>query len=345
MLECKGSWKASARNIKYNGRSIECELQNIKGEYVPNQMDFFPNFFYENIDGRFEWNQCKNGVEFNNLSHEHISRRYKEIKITHCLEYLTNEYDSWFHIEKKIIKCVKDRCISVSLFRKNANNLYENEYPVNANWKKKYYDSLIHNLNHFDDDRMCVNLYLARDLHVYISELSKYSFLNIFLMKSESIGAQPGTLWRFIDITNQDYQTVFLVDIDENWLWVKEYDEEIHTCKLTTIKNTDNVIGINPLTPAYNFPTILAGHSIVKPHRFSYNIVDVMKGFISLCKAREKSRNPYCFFDNDPITLWNQPVGYHKYGWGRLITVYGFDEFFLKHVVYHDAYPDIEFIE
>jgi hypothetical protein len=69
-----------------------------------------------------------------------------------------------------------------------------------------------------------------------------------------------------------------------------------------------------------------------------------MKGFICICKNREKSNNPYCFDDNSSITFWNQPVGEHAFGLGRIITIYGFDEFFLKHVIYYDVYPDIFFI-
>lgn len=69
-----------------------------------------------------------------------------------------------------------------------------------------------------------------------------------------------------------------------------------------------------------------------------------MKGFIGLCKKRELSVNPYCFEDDDPITFWNQPVSDHTFGWGRIITKYGFDELFLKHVIYYDAYPDVKFL-
>jgi hypothetical protein len=83
---------------------------------------------------------------------------------------------------------------------------------------------------------------------------------------------------------------------------------------------------------------------LVNPMNFDYNIVDVMKGFISICKKREKSKNPYCFDDNDIITLWNPPTCENSLGWGRIITKYGFDEFFLKHVIYYDAYPNLLFI-
>jgi hypothetical protein len=169
-----------------------------------------------------------------------------------------------------------------------------------------------------------------------------YPFVNVFLMKSESIGAQPGMLWRFMDLTNQSYKTVFVADIDESWDWIDSFEGS--TAKVATLKPTEVLVSKTPYIPSYNFTTIIGSHVMTKPLKFNYNIVDVLKGFISLCKRREKSRNPCCFYDQDPITLWNHPVGDHRYGWGRLTTVYGFDELFMKHVLYYDAYPDIEFI-
>ena len=160
-------------------------------------------------------------------------------------------------------------------------------------------------------------------------------------MKSESIGAQPGMLWRFMDITNHAYQTVFVADIDERWDWINPLR---NTSKICTLKPTDGLISKHPYSPAYNFTTIIGSHVMANPRKFNYDIVDVMKGFINLCKQREESDHPCCFYDHDPITVWNHPIGDHKYGWGRLITHYGFDEFFMKHVMYYNAYPDFEFI-
>ena len=161
-------------------------------------------------------------------------------------------------------------------------------------------------------------------------------------MKSDSVGAQPGMLWRFMDITNHSYQTVFIADIDEGWGWIESLEKS--KCKIGTLKPTEVIISKTPYCPAYNFTTIIGSHIMAKPRKFNYNIVDVMKGFINLCKEREDSDYSCCFYDHDPITLWNHPVGDHKYGWGRLTTVYGFDELFMKHVIYYNAYPDIEFI-
>ena len=261
------------------------------------------------------------------------------------MENITNEYDYWFEIEEKFINCIKDKCISISLFKKNVDNTYNNQYNVDNNkWMNKYYKSLIENLNTYNTNNICVNLYLANDLKNYIPELSKYNFLNIFLMKSSSIGAQPGMLWRFMDITNKSYKKIFIADIDENWHWVNNLDKKNYPHKLITLKPGDVLICNNPYIPAYNFATIIGSHILVNPIKFDYNIIDIMKGFISICKQREKSINPYCFDDDGIITLWNQPTCENSFGWGRRITVYGFDEFFLKHVIYYDVYPDLLFV-
>jgi len=345
---CKGSWIHSARNIKYNGNILECDLAAINDEWIPNKLQFFPQYEYTNIDGRFEWDNCRNNVEVNNVSHEHISRRYKQINIQQCLDNLTNDYDNWFEIEKKYINSIKDTCISICFFKKNGDNTYDNEYSVNNDkWTTKYYDSLINNLNNFNNynlDHICVNLYLANNLSNYIPEFSKYTFLNIFLMKSESIGAQPGMLWRFMDITNKLYKKVFVADIDMKWDWIHTNDQKEYNYKLATRTFGDILICNSPYILAYNFSTISGGLIIANPYKFNYNMVDVIKGFIVICKNREKSNNPYCFDDNDKITVWNQPVNNHKFGWGRIITHFAFDEFFLKHVIYYDVYPDFKYI-
>ena len=284
-----------------------------------------------------------NRVELDNTTHPHISRRHKKISVQRCLENLTNEYDGWFEIEETHLQCEKSKCLSISLFHTNVGNTYENEFPKNEReWKTKYYDSLIRNLNTYIYTKMCVNLYLANDLRELVPVFLKYPFVNVFLMKSSSIGAQPGMLWRMMDITNHKYTKVFIADIDETWDWVKDFYP--YSNKVCTLKPCDSVICDSPYTPAYNFATIIGSHIMVTPDRFTYDIRDVIKGFISLCKQREKSNRPWCFDDTDPITVWNHPIGSHIYGWGRNVTGYGFDELFLKHVLYHDAYPDFKFI-
>jgi hypothetical protein len=344
---CNGTFKDTARNIVYfDNNMVRCDLLADDGMWVHNIFKFFPQYEYYNVNGKIEWTNCRNNVEINNYSHEHIERRYKTVSIQRCLENLTSDYDEWFEIQKQYNNCVRSKCIFISLFKKNVNNTFNNEFSVDETyWKNKYYNSLINNLDNYKYTDICVNLYLASDLSHYIPEFLKYTFLNIFLMKSESVGAQPGTLWRFMHINNKIYKTVFLCDIDESWDWVNSWDNKYNRgYKLCTLKPADGLIAPLPYATTYNFATIMAGHTMIDPNKFNYNIIDVMKGFISLCKKRETSNNPYCFDDADAITFWNQPLHANNFGWGRKITEYGFDEFFLKHVIYYDAYPDFLFI-
>ena len=163
-------------------------------------------------------------------------------------------------------------------------------------------------------------------------------------MKSESVGAQPGMLWRFINMTNKSYKSVFIADIDESWDWTYKWNnKKDNKYMLYTLKPSDTLIDNNRYLKCYNFATIIGSHIKINPQKFNINIENVIKGFAALCKKRENSINPYCFNNNDPITHWNHPISGSKYGWGRSIYKYGFDELFLKHVIYYYVYPSIKF--
>lgn len=343
-MTCRGTWSLSAKDIVYNGNNLKCKLETENGEWLQNEIVFFPQYEYKNKNGRFEWDNCKNGVNINSYSHEDISKRYTEVTIQRCIDNLTNEYDDWFEIDTSHVQCNRSKCISISLFRKNVNNEYDNQYPVDVSyWETKYLNYLKKNLDSYDQNDKCVNLYLANDLSNLLDTFITYKFLNIYIMKSPSIGAQPGTFWRHMDLTNKSYEQVFVADIDEPWDWCKEEAFEVLTDKLITLKPGD--AWIDKCHTCINFSTIMAGHIVSRPSKFNYDMKNVIKGFIKLCYIRINSSNPYGFNENDTINYWNQPIGTtHKYGWGTCPTGYGFDELFLKHVIYYDCYPDIRFI-
>jgi hypothetical protein len=52
-MKCIGSWEKSARNIKYNGNLLKCELKKKNGSWQYNELYFIPNIEYHNIDGFF----------------------------------------------------------------------------------------------------------------------------------------------------------------------------------------------------------------------------------------------------------------------------------------------------
>ena len=71
-MACKGTWKNSARNIKYNGDKVECELKTKNGNWIKNQLKFFPNYEYSNNNGIFKLGNSITNVIVNNNIHENI---------------------------------------------------------------------------------------------------------------------------------------------------------------------------------------------------------------------------------------------------------------------------------
>lgn len=63
-------------------------------------------------------------------------------------------------------------------------------------------------------------------------------------MKSASVGATPGTLWRFMDISNRLYKAVYVLDIDEDWKSSRVLTEQVqkYNHKICTARPVDGLI-------------------------------------------------------------------------------------------------------
>jgi hypothetical protein len=96
-------------------------------------------------------------------------------------------------------------------------------------------------------------------------------------------------------------------------------------------------IGIPNTRGFFQFPLILAGFVITKPSALLFDIKKVISGFTRLVQDRLSIKTPLTFSDNEPTTFWNVgiPIKTQANGWGANIFAYGFDERFLKHVVYY----------
>lgn len=118
---------------------------------------------------------------------------------------------------------------------------------------------------------------------------------------------------------------------------------------LGTIVPHDVSIGRDDEDHCMNFQTIMAGILVAKTSRFSFDMSRVLSGFIRLVEDRIHVKSPLTFTDDEPITLWNAPCiagqRTHANGWGTNPYGYGFDERFLKHVLYYAVGADrVKFI-
>merc|ERR1712238_515506 len=87
-----------------------------------------------------------------------------------------------------------------------------------------------------------------------------------------------------------------------------------------------------------NNAIIGGGMIITKPSAISFDIGNVIEGFTKIVNDRLSIKRPLTFTDDEPVTWWNYPIEKNptRYnGFGTNIFGYGFDERFLKHVVYY----------
>ena len=56
-MTCKGTWVESAINVVYNGNNLQCDLLDVKGIYIKNEL------LYINIAGR--WTRQYTKFNFN----------------------------------------------------------------------------------------------------------------------------------------------------------------------------------------------------------------------------------------------------------------------------------------
>ena len=57
-MTCKGTWVESAINVVYNGNNLQCDLLDVKGIYIKNELFFDPEIEYNNANGRLKENNC-----------------------------------------------------------------------------------------------------------------------------------------------------------------------------------------------------------------------------------------------------------------------------------------------
>jgi hypothetical protein len=60
-----------------------------------------------------------------------------------------------------------------------------------------------------------------------------------------------------------------------------------------------------------------------------------MRGYMAYRRARASTARPWAHTDSEPPSPYNEPIGGHSLGPGAHWYMYGFDERFLKHVVYY----------
>jgi hypothetical protein len=290
---------------------------------------------------------------------EKINKTYFQIITPKQLKYMQfynkEEISELFIIDYVVNKQTQINCISVSLFCQNVDNTYFEEHPspsteVGSKWYDKYFKQLLQFIHDFNDseykNNWKIRIYLEPKLSNMIS-LIKADNVEICVMKKNSIGAQPGMLWRYLSLDNKNLNCVLATDIDQPFKETTKHLNVVETCegrypksvlirKMPYYKDaySDTGFKIAAKSDAVNVTVVLGSMVGFYPKRSSINIEELMIKYMCLRMDRYESKYPHLDYNSDaPDTIFNKPIK-NNLGWGGHWYTYGFDEKFLKAVVF-----------
>ena len=187
-----------------------------------------------------------------------------------------------------------------------------------------------------------IRIYLEKKLIKLIEPLKKNN-IEIYVMNTNSVGAQPGMLWRYMAFNDKTIESLLCADIDEDFVDIRKNLDVVHNCnKLYPDKvfirtgpyYKDHDYTIKKGYDAVNVTVVLGSRVGFFPKRSHIDIKDLMIKYICLRMSRKTSKSPHLDYDSDyPPTIFNKPVD-DEFGWGGHWFKYGFDEKFLKVVIY-----------
>jgi hypothetical protein len=242
---------------------------------------------------------------------------------------------SYFKIKKTINSQSKQKLVAYSLFWKPQEIVNQSTVHELRFWKDrecsffdKYVSPLIKSIQYYlkHESKTKVRIYLAADLEFLIDQLL-FPNVEIFLMESSSIGHSPGAMWRFLAISDPEAEYICCKDSDDK---IKSEQEN----KINLWFNDPNYSGFYRI----HSPKIIeneqdALYSPIQAGLFgakcqsALDIESIMKGFI-LYKELNK---------DEPRHNRDKSYPMHPFGYANQMPSYGFDERFLKHVIYHLA--------
>lgn len=291
--------------------------------------------------------------KFDNSNYENeYSKMYKiiteeELNNMEFDENLKNEYTDYFTVQE-IVNPINNlsKAISVSLFCQNVDSKYEGEFEapdhndVNSKWYNKYYKNLLKLVNDKKSllPKYKLRIYLENKLQGLKNNLINDN-TEIYIMKHNSIGAQPGMLWRFMAFDDKSLDVVFAIDIDEdfgnNLKYINAFDKSNKTFgRFMSSYNYDFKINNKLSDSPLNYTVVIGSKVGVRPKQSNISFVNNFILLMLLINNRYNSEKRWGFDDNEEMTPYNKPINETNICWGCNPFIYGFDEKVFKHLFF-----------
>jgi hypothetical protein len=251
--------------------------------------------------------------------------------------------DDPFHFVK-LTERPHRKCVSVCLFHQSADNRYPGEFPIDEeNWRRKYWNGLldlVQEMTSFPEWKL--RIYVERDLiDPLFGVLASHPQVEVLRMSTNSVGAGPGALWRYLALADRTLEIVLATDIDEplaakvDCIRSFEMDGWSTVGRIGGFVSDRNYLIDSDRSTARNYATMLGGRIMSRPVRWDFDVAAAMRGFMAYRRFMSMTDRPCFYCAGDRPSVYNEPLGVHIHGWGSHWYRYGFDERFLKHVVYY----------
>jgi hypothetical protein len=236
------------------------------------------------------------------------------------------------------------KCVSICLFKQSADNRIPNEFPLDEEcWQQKYWIGLLNlvkEMTCFPEWKL--RTYVERDLGEQVfAVLSSHPQVELFRMSINSVGASPGTLWRFLALADRSLEVVLVTDVDEplgikvDYIRSFEMDRWSSIGRIGGFQSGRKYLVDPKQSTAKNYATMLASRIMSRPARCDFDLAAAMRGFMAYRKYMSMTDRPWSYSQDERPSVYNRPIGAHVHGWGSHWYMYCFDERFLKHVLYY----------
>lgn len=236
------------------------------------------------------------------------------------------------------------RCISVSLFRRHPDNRVPDEFPVDETaWRTKYWEglcALTRDLAAWPDWKL--RIYVERSLAELVSlEFGEHPQVEVYRMRTDSVGASPGTLWRFLALADRSLELTLVTDIDESLadktegVRAFELDRRSAVGRRGSFDMDSRYLVASDRSIVKNYPVLLASQVLSRPGMVDFDMAAALRGFMAFRRHAAGTARPWAYSDDERLGAYNEAVDAHRFGWGSHWYMYCFDERFLKHVVYY----------
>jgi hypothetical protein len=277
--------------------------------------------------------------------------------------HLVNKIIDLFTVTNRVNELPQyKKCISLTLFCQKVDNKVPTKvdattFDEGGKWHSKYYKSLE---NFIQDFRKSDKYYAQYKIRIYLEkQLQERGYaqrllqlcpdrIELFLMKHNSIGAQPGMLWRYLAFDDKSLDIVFASDIDVDFnehvprkLNLFENSKQSAFGRFLGWHNQNYPIKSDDPVSAENYAVCLGSSIAMRPKLFKHQLIPhitVKRTMVNYILHRirriQLSKAPWEEKDGYNTRRFNKPIGAHTYGWGNYWTMYGFDEKFFKHTLF-----------